>query len=81
MSLLGLHHAIIPILPAFPNPNFLLTAALHNVYIVQYVFLPTEKAETYLKIYVLIYHSTYICPSLFIWKENLIFKETVTFKL
>ena len=38
------------------------------------VFLSTEQAETYLKIYVLIYHSTYICPSLFSWKENF-FKE------
>ena len=45
------------------------------------VFLPTEQAETYLKIYLLIYPSTYICPSLFGWKENFIFKETVTFKL
>ena len=56
-------------------------ASLHNVLFGQYVFLPTEQAETYLKIYVLIYHSTYICPSLFGWKENLIFKEAVTFKL
>ena len=29
---------------------------LHNVLFGQYVFLPTEQAETYLKIYVLIYH-------------------------
>ena len=61
--------------------NRILCLALHNVLFVQYVFLPTEQAETYLKIYVLIYHLTYICPSLFGWKENLIFKETVTFKL
>ena len=27
------------------------------------------------------WYSTYICPNLFGWKENLIFKETVTFKL
>ena len=27
---------------------------MHNVLSVQYVFLPTEQAETYLKIYVLI---------------------------
>ena len=32
---------------------------------VQYVFLPTEQAETYLKICVLINHSTYICASLY----------------
>ena len=44
------------------------------------VFLPTEQAETYLKIYILIYHSTYICPNLFGLMENLIFKETVIFK-
>ena len=31
-------------------------SALHNVLFGQYVFLPTEQAETYLKIYVLIYH-------------------------
>ena len=30
--------------------------AVHNVLFGQYVFLPTEQAETYLKIYVLIYH-------------------------
>ena len=29
--------------------------------------------------YVLIYHSTYICPSWFDWKEILIFEETVFF--
>ena len=54
---------------------------LHNVLFGRYVFLPTEQAETYLKIYVLIYHSTYICPSLFGWKESFIFKDTVTIKL
>ena len=58
-----------------------ITFPLHNVLFVQYVFLPTEQAETYLKIYVLIYRSTYICLNLFSWKENLIFKETVIFKL
>ena len=45
------------------------------------VYLPTEQAEKYLKIYVLICHLTYICPSLFSWKENMIFEETVIFKL
>ena len=29
---------------------------VHNVLFGQYVFLPTEQAETYFKIYVLIYH-------------------------
>ena len=33
---------------------------LHNVLFGQYVFLPTKQAETYLKIYVLMYHLTYI---------------------
>ena len=58
-----------------------LTRPLHTVQIGWYIFLLTEQAETYLEICVLIYHSTYICPSLFGWKENLIFKETVIFKL
>ena len=51
---------------------------MHNVPFVQYVFLPTEQAVTYFKIYVLIIHLTYICPSLFGWKENMIFEETVS---
>ena len=42
---------------------------LHNVYIVQFEFLATKQAETYLKICVLISHSTYICPSLFDCEE------------
>ena len=54
---------------------------LHNVLFGQYVFLPTKQAEAYLEIYVLIYHSTYICPSLFGTKANLIFKENATFEL
>ena len=54
---------------------------MHDVLFVQYVFLPAEQTDTYLKIYVLMYHSKYICPSLFGQKENFIFKETVTFKL
>ena len=58
-----------------------LLSAMHNVLFVQYVFLPTKQAETYLKIYVLIYNLTYICTSLFDWREHMIFEETVTFKL
>ena len=54
---------------------------MHNVLFVQYVSLLTEQAETYQKTYVLIYQLTYICPSLLGWKENMIFGETVTFKL
>ena len=44
------------------------------------VFLPT-KAETYPNIYVSIHHFTYICPSLFGWKEKIIFEETLNSKL
>ena len=54
---------------------------VHNVLFWLYVFLPIKQADTYLKIYVFIYHLKYICPSLFGWKENLIFKETMIFKL
>ena len=54
---------------------------LHNVLFGQYVFHPTKQAETYLKIYVFTYHFTYICPSLFGWKVNIIFEETVNSKL
>ena len=46
---------------------------------VQYVFLPTEQAEAYLKICVLI--STYIFPGLFGWKENMILVESLIFIL
>ena len=46
---------------------------LHNVYIVQYVFLPTEQSETYFKNFILTYDLTYICPGLFDWKENTFF--------
>ena len=46
---------------------------LHNVLFGQYVYLATEQAETYLKICVLIYHLTYICPSLFDCKVNTFF--------
>ena len=44
------------------------------------VFLPTEQADTYLKIYLLIYHSTYICPSLFGWKGKLDFQGNRDFQ-
>ena len=50
-----------------------LLSAMHNVLFVQYVFLPTKQAETYSKIYVLMYHLTYICTSLFDWRENMIY--------
>ena len=52
-----------------------LLSAMHNVLFVQYVFLPTKQAETYSKIYVLMYHLTYICTSLFDWRENMIYNK------
>ena len=51
----------------------LLYTELHSVLFVQYVFIQTEQAETYPKIYVLMYHLTYICTSLFDWRENMIY--------
>ena len=54
---------------------------LHNVLFGQYVYLATEQAETYLKICVLIYHLTYICPSLFDCEVNTFFFIFVIFKL
>ena len=45
------------------------SSSLHNVLFGQFEFLATEQAETYLKISVLISHSTYICPSLFDCEE------------
>ena len=43
---------------------------VHNVYILEYLFLQTEQAGTYLKICHLLYHSKYICPILFSPKEH-----------
>ena len=60
------------------NPGNVRNGTLQNVLFVQYVFLATEQAETHPKIYVFIYHLTYICPSFFGWKGNMIFEETVT---
>ena len=54
---------------------------MHNVYIVQYVFLPTEQSETYFKIFILTYDLTYICPGLFDCEENTFFFIFVYFKL
>ena len=64
------------------SPNFgMLLTPVHNVHFGNYVYLPTEQAETYLKSCVLVNYSTYICLCLFGWKVNMILKETVTFKL
>ena len=46
---------------------------MHNVLFGKYVYLATKRAETYLKICVLIYHLTYICPSLFDYEVNIFF--------
>ena len=43
---------------------------MHNVKIGQYVYLATERAETYRKICILIYLLTYICPSSFDCEVN-----------
>ena len=47
--------------------------ALHNVHIVDFVFLPTEQVATYLKICISTYRLTYIDPNSFDWKENTFF--------
>ena len=54
---------------------------VHNVYIVQFFFPSTERGQTYLKISVLSYHSTYICPSSFDRGENGENLISVTLKL
>ena len=46
---------------------------MHNVHFVDFAFLPTEQAATYLKICILTYLLTYIDPSSFDWKENTFF--------
>ena len=60
----------VPTLPAARETWYAAALALHNVLFGQYVYLATEQAETYLKICVLIYHLTYICPSLFDCEVN-----------
>ena len=55
--------------------------AVHNVHFVDFVFLPTEQAATYLKICILTYLLTYINPSSFDWKENTFFLIFVNSKL
>ena len=70
--------------PSHPRLLFyavLLYTVLHSVLFVQYVFIQTEQAETYPKIYVSIDNSTFFCPSLFGWKEKIIFEETLNSKL
>ena len=52
---------------------------MHNVLVVHITLQPNKLRH--ILIYVLIYHLTYICPSLFGWKENMIFEKTVTFNL
>ena len=45
------------------------TRTVHNVLFVRYAFLPTEQAETYLKICILINHSSYNLSQL-VWLEG-----------
>ena len=54
---------------------------VHNVLFGQFEFLTTERAETYLKICVLISHLTYICPSSFDCEELVEKNVFVNFKL
>ena len=58
-----------------------LSPPMHNVHFVDFVFLPTEQAATYLKICILTYLLTYINPSSFDWKENTFFLIFVNSKL
>ena len=58
-----------------------LSVPMHNVLFGQFEFLATERAETYLKIYVLIFHSTYIYPSSFDCEELIEKSIFVNFKL
>ena len=44
--------------------------AVHNVLFVQYIYLATERGETYRKICLLIYLLTYISPSSFDCEVN-----------
>ena len=82
--------------PRFIDSPTSYATLLHTVLFVQYVCLPTEQSETYLKfvlfmswytcwyilIYMLIYIDIYIIQQILVgWKENSIFKETVTSKL
>ena len=53
----------------------------HNVLFGQFEFLATERAETYLKIYVLISNLPYICPSSFNCEEIIEKSIFVNFKL
>ena len=56
------------------------TTTLHNVYILEYLFIRTEQAGTYLCH--LLYHSTYICPILSEWTwGNFNFRESQTLNL
>ena len=56
-------------------------AAVDNVLFVDFVFLPTEQAATYLKICISTYLLTYINPSSFDWKENTFFLIFLNSKL
>ena len=61
--------------------KYSLDSTVHDVLFVDFVFLPTEQAATYLKICISTYLLTYIGPSSFDWKENTFFLIFVNSKL
>jgi len=72
---------LVPI-PGVPGvPGDILMSTLHNVYFVQYICRATEQAKTYLRIWVLVSHVTYICPCLFECAKNTLLHIFVIFKL
>ena len=68
-------------LELFKAPLELLMAALHNALFVQYLLLATEQVGSYFKSCVLLYHLTYIYPSLFGCEQNTFVNIFVRFKL
>ena len=56
-------------------------SALHNAHIVQYLYLATEQAGTYLKSGPVCHHLTYINPTLFSCEINIENLILVSFKL
>ena len=68
-----------------PLPSDLLDTGirntLHNAHIVQYLYLATELAWTYLKCDLMCHHLTYINPTLFSCEINIENSILVSFKL
>ena len=55
--------------------TMMMLMTLHNVLLVQYIFLTTEQAQTYLKFFVLVSHLTYVCPILFECEKHIFFSS------